>query len=138
MALRDQLRRLQRDVRGAAVLIRLRDGTTQIFSDQEAYAEMFLCQLDLFSGEARPSEVLDAVRNATPESRREFEEEYGPITMTSTILASVEDGGWAEVFTLLEDGTVERVCHEGGSEEAERLRLEAQQQAQAGPMPSFS
>ena len=138
MGLRDQLRRLKRDVRESAVLIRLRDGATRIFSDQEAYAEMFLCQLDLFCGEVRFSEVLDAVRNATPESPREFEEEYGPITMTATILASAAEGGWAEVFTLLEDGTVERVYHEGGSAEAERLWLEAQQRTQAGPMPSFS
>ena len=138
MALRDQLRRIQREVRGSAVLVRLRDGTSRVFTDQEAYAEMFLCQLDLFSGEVRSSEVLDAVRSATPESRREFEEEYGPITMTATILASAAEGGGAEVFTLLEDGTVERVYYEGGSEEAERLRLEAQQNTQAGPMPSFS
>jgi len=138
MALRDQLRRIQREVRESAVLVRLRDGTSRVFTDQEAFAQMFLCQLDLFSDEVRSSEVLDAVRNATPESRREFEEEYGPITMTATILTSAAEGGWAEVFTLLEDGTVERVYHEGGYAEAERLRLEAQQNSQAGPMPSFS
>ncbi len=77
-------------------------------------------------GEANHSEVLDAVRNATPESRRAFEEEYGEITMEAQIICPVADGGWVDVYTLTEAGTVEKARHEGDSEEAERLRLAAQ------------
>jgi hypothetical protein len=41
---------------------------------------MFLTQVALLRVEGKPSEVLDAVRQATPESRHAFEEHYGPIT----------------------------------------------------------
>jgi hypothetical protein len=63
---------------------------------------MILTQMDLFQGEAHSSEILDAVRWATPESCRAFEERYGPIT------------------------TMRARIVEGGSEETERIRLEAQ------------
>jgi Zn/Cd-binding protein ZinT len=54
--------------------------------------------------------------------------------MEARVVAADYQGGWAEVYTLLEDGTVERVYHEGGSEEAERIRQEAQQRNTAGPI----
>jgi hypothetical protein len=41
------------------------------------------------------------------------------------------EGGWVEEYRLLEDGTVEMTRHEGGSEEAERMRQEARQQGPA-------
>jgi hypothetical protein len=47
--------------------------------------------------------------------------------MTATTIAGGYEGAWARVRTLLEDGTVTTVFHEGGSEEAERIRLAAQQ-----------
>jgi hypothetical protein len=81
--------------------------------------------MDLFSGESKPSEVLEAVRAATPESRAKFEAEYGPIEMEAKIVAADYQGAWCEVFKLEEDGTVTKVRHEGGTPEAERIREEA-------------
>ncbi len=125
MGLRDQLRRLRRDAQEGAVLVRLRDGSTRVFTDMDCWKEMFLAQIDLFKGEARQSEVLEAVRNATPESRAAFEEQFGEITMEAQVVAGAYEGAWVEVYKLLEDGTVESTFHEGGTPEAERLREEA-------------
>ena len=127
MGLRDRLRRLKREAEEGAVVVRLRDGTTRYFDDNTAFAEMFLARVDLIKGVSRDSEVLDAVRNATPESRRTFEREYGPIGMEMRIIAPPADGGWVEVYSLSEDGEVEKIRHEGGSPEAERMRQEARQ-----------
>jgi hypothetical protein len=80
----------------------------------------------LFRGEVPDSPVLTAVRAATPESRKAFEHEYGPIEMSVAIVAT----DWAEVITLLEDGTVETTRHEG--EEAEEIKAEARRNAQGG------
>jgi hypothetical protein len=94
----------------------------------EVSKEMFLTQMDLMLGKARPSEVFDAVRAATPECRAAFEAEHGSIEMVGRIIAADYQGGWVEEHRLLLDGTVETTHHEGGSEEAERIRQEAKQQ----------
>jgi hypothetical protein len=92
------------------------------------FGEMFLAKTDLLvRGESRSSEVLDAVRAATPESRAAFEEEYGSIEMVGHIVAPDYQGGWVDEYRLLEDGTVETFHYEGGSEEALRIRQEAKQ-----------
>jgi hypothetical protein len=83
---------------------------------------MFLTQYALFGGNARESEVLDAVRAATPESRAKFEAEYGELEREAHIIASESEGGWVTVHRLREDGTVETIFHEGDTEEARRLR----------------
>jgi hypothetical protein len=127
MALKGRLRRLQREAQSEGVILRLRDGGISVFSDLEVFKEMFLCRMDLFSGKARPSEVLDAVRAATKESRAAFEDEYGSIEMVGHIIAADYQGGWVDEHRLLEDGTVETIHFEGGSEEAERIRQEARQ-----------
>jgi hypothetical protein len=127
MGSRDRLRRLERDAKAEGAILKLTDGSTRIFEDNYVFGEMFLCQTDLFHGEARPSEVLDAVRQATPESRAAFEAEYGSIEMEARIIAAPADGGWVDEHRLLEDGTVQSTHHEGGSEEAERIRQEIQQ-----------
>jgi hypothetical protein len=125
---RDKLKRLEREAKSEGVILRLRNGGIKVFSDLEVFGEMFLTRTDLLvRGESRPSEVLDAVRSATPESRRAFEEEYGSIEMVGHIVAGDHQGGWVEEYRLLEDGTVEPIHHEGGSEEAERIRQEAKQ-----------
>ena len=126
MVHRGRLRRLEREAKSEGVILRLRDGGTIVFSDQEVFTEMFLCRTDLLvRGESRPSEILDAVRAATPESRAAFEEEYGSIEMVGRIVAADYQGGWVDEYRLLEDGTVETIHYEGGSEEAERIRREA-------------
>ena len=132
MGLRDRLRRWQREAAEGAVVVHLRDGGTRYFEDMDVLAEMFLAKCELIRGKRYESEVLDAVRNATPESRAEFEERFGPITSSTGVIASAEQGGWAEVYELLEDGSISRTYHEGGSPEAERIRREAQQRG-----PSF-
>ena len=131
MGLRGRINKLTQKAEEGAVLIRLRDGTSRVFDDLTCWKEMFLAQFDLFKGEAHESPVLDAVRAATPESRRAFEEEYGSIEREAQIIASESEGGWVEVYKLLEDGTVEHTRHEGDTEEAKRLREEARQSGPA-------
>ena len=131
MALKGRLRRLQREAQSEGVILRLRDGGISVFSDLEVFREMFLCRTDLFLGKARPSEVLDAVRAATKESRAAFEDEYGSIEMVGHIIAADYQGGWVGENRLLEDGMVETIHYEGGSEEAERIRQEATQRGPA-------
>ena len=131
MGLRGRISKLTRQAEAGVVLIRLRDGTTRVFDDMTCWKEMFLCQYDLFMGKARQSEVLDAVRAATPESRAVFEAEYGEIEMEAQIICHESQGGWVEVYRLTEAGEVEKVRHEGHTEEARRLREEARQQGPA-------
>ena len=131
MTLRRRITRLTREAEEGAMLIRLRDGSTKVFDDLTCWKEMFLCQFSLFKGEAHQSEVLDAVRAATPESRAAFEAEYGPIEQEAQVICHESQGGWVEVYRLTEVGEVEKVRHEGHTEEARRLREEARQQGPA-------
>jgi hypothetical protein len=95
-----------------------------VFDAMDVYAQMFLAQMDLFQDTTSriDSEVLTAVRNATPESRRAFEERFGPIAMTAYIIAAEYQGGWVEVYRLDETGEVEKTFYEGDSEEDIRIR----------------
>ena len=129
---RGKLKRLEREAKSEGVILRLRNGDIKVFSDLDVFGEMFLAKTDLLvRGESRSSEVLDAVRAATPESRAAFEEEYGSIEMVGHIVAGDHQGGWVDEYRLLEDGTVETIHYEGGSEEAERIRREAKQRPSA-------
>jgi hypothetical protein len=132
--LKGRVRRLQREAAKEGVVLRLRDGGIRVFSDQEVFGEMLLCQMDLMSGRARPSEILEAAREATPESRARFEQEYGTIEMVGYIIAGGYEGAWVDEHRLLEDGTVETTHYEGDSEEALRIRQEAQQRGAAGSL----
>jgi hypothetical protein len=127
MALKSRLRRLEREAQSEGVILRLRDGGLHVFDQMEVWKEMFLTQTALMLGEAHPSEVLDAVRAATPESRAAFEEEHGSIEMVGHIIAADYQGGWVDEHRLLENGSVETIHYERGSEEAERIRQEAKQ-----------
>ncbi len=129
--MKGKIKRLIREASSEGILVRLRDGGAKVFDDVECFGEMFLAQTSLFKGEARDSEVLRAVRNATLKSRREFEDKYGPIEMRARIICPPVDGGWVEEFDLLEDGTVKGTYHEADSEEAARIRQEARQRGPA-------
>ena len=131
MGLKGRLRRLEQGVRSENVILRLRDGGLRVFDQMEVAKEMFLTQMDLMLGKARPSEVLDAVRSATPESRAAFEEEHGSIEMVGRIIAPEHRGGWVDEYRLCEDGTVKITRFEGGSEEALRVLEEARRQGPA-------
>ena len=133
MTLRRRITRLTREAEGDAVLVRLRDGSTRVFDDMTCWREMFLAQMDIAREPFEPihSPVLEAVRQATPESRAAFEAEYGTITPEMQIIASPEQGGWVDVYRLEEDGSVTKAHHPGDTEEAERLREEARQQGPA-------
>ena len=132
VGLRGRIKRLEADAQKDMVFVKLQDGGTRIFGAQEVLTEMFLAQYGLIVGEPRPSEVLEAVRRATPESRAAFEAEYGSFEMGANIIASEDEGGWVEACRLLEDGTMETVRHEGGSVEAERIRREARERGPGG------
>src|SRR5919112_5946680 len=104
MVLKGRLRRLEREAKSEGVILRLRDGSIRVFDRMEVAKEMFLTQMDLMLGKARPSEVLAAVRAATPESRAAFEQEQGTIEMVGYIIAADYQGGWVDEHRLLEDG----------------------------------
>jgi hypothetical protein len=122
MSYRNRLRRLEKEAQGNGIRLRLQDGTVRVFEDMEIQKELYLALCDLLRDTARDSEVLTAVRNATPESRKEFEKKFGPITLTEYIITPTSRGGQVEVKTLTEDGQVERVLYEGDSEEAALVR----------------
>ncbi len=134
MGLREQLRRLKREASRGAVLVHQRDGTTRAFDVMTIWRETFLTRLDLLRGEARRSEVFDAVRNATERSRRNFEQRYGPIVMNEHVVESNRDDAWVKEYRLLEDGSIEKTFYEGGSEEARRVLQEARE---GGPKAFF-
>ena len=78
MGLRGWVKRLEREAAEGVVLIRQRDGSVRIFDRMHVMAQMYLAQLDEALGRSeaqrRSSDVLDALENATPESRRAVEE----------------------------------------------------------------
>lgn len=134
MGLRDRLRKLEKAATEGGVVVRLQDGGVRVFDEGEVFAELFLTRVSLFRDEIRKSEVLDALRAATPESRAEFLERFGfdgALEMEARVIASDADGGWVEVRTLLEDGSLQIVTHEGGSEKALRIRRVARE---SGPV----
>jgi hypothetical protein len=71
MGLSDQLRRLKRQASEGAVVIRQRDGSCRAFDRMQVMGEVYLAQLDRALGRPRQREsaVLEALDNATPESR---------------------------------------------------------------------
>ena len=121
MSVKQRLRRLREKAEDGAVVIHQRDGSLRRFEVGEVFAQLFLAKTDLLTGASTESVVLEAVRGATPESRRMFEERFGPITFTVHIVAPTSRGGWVEAKTLTEDGNVKIARYEGGSEEAERV-----------------
>ncbi len=112
------MERLRQKAEEGGVLIRQRDGSVRCFDVLKVQKEMFLAQMDLLRDTARDSEVLASVRGATPESRREFEEKFGPIAFTEYVIATE----WVEAKTLTAAGEVERVLYKGDSEEATLVR----------------
>jgi hypothetical protein len=120
-SLKSRIRRLQQKAEEGGVLIHQRDGSVRVFDAMVVQAEMFLARCDLFRNAARESDVLDAVRSATPKSRRKFEEKYGPIRIVVRVVGSAS-GWWVEQKVLTEDGEVLRVFYEGDSEEAALVR----------------
>jgi hypothetical protein len=72
---RGRLRRLDREARKGAVLIHQRDGSVKTFDKMDVIGQVYLAKLDAALGRPRrSSDVLDALENATPESRRSVEE----------------------------------------------------------------
>jgi hypothetical protein len=124
--LRGRLARLRKEAGKGAVVLEQRDGTRRYFSEMAVLREKFLAECDLIRGEPPKdsSGVISAVLGATDRSRQEFEQRFGRVVgMEARIVASAEQGGWAETYSLLADGTVEKIHYQG--EEAERIRLEA-------------
>jgi hypothetical protein len=122
VSFRSRLRRLEKEAQGNGIRLRLQDGTVRVFEALEIQKDMYLTKMDVFMGGLRESPVLDAVRRATPESRASFEQRFGPISRTQYVVAPESRGGWVESYTLTEEGVVERIRYEGGSEEARRVR----------------
>ena len=92
MSFKQRLRRLLEKAVEGGVVVRQRDGTLRRFDTMEVQAQMFLARMDLWRDTATDSEVVRAVRNATPESRAAFEEKFGAIVMTNYVIASRQKG----------------------------------------------
>ena len=122
MSLKQRLKRLRAKAEDGGVLIYQRDGSVKVFDAMTVTSQMFLTRMNLWTDDATASEVLEAVRSATPESRREFEERFGPIVMTNYVIASPANGSWVEEKKLTEEGTVESTRYDGDSEEAKLIR----------------
>jgi hypothetical protein len=72
--LRGRIGRIRRRAEEDAVIIRLRDGSVRTFDRTRVMGELYLARLDAALGrKPRASEFLDALANATPESRRAVE-----------------------------------------------------------------
>ena len=127
VGLKDRLRKLRQEAEEGAVVVHLKDGSRRYFDDMDVFGQMFLAKVGLFRGNVPDSPVVDAVRNATPESRRAFEDEYGPVVGMKVAVVATD---WVEVHTLSEIGEVETTRHEG--EEAERIKAEARRNAAGG------
>src|SRR5215212_7547677 len=93
MGLKDRLRRLEREAEEDGIVIRLQDGTVRVFERTVVAVEMFAARMSLMRGISQASEVLEAVRRATPESRAAFEERCGSIVMGINIIAPEDEGG---------------------------------------------
>jgi hypothetical protein len=90
MAGRERLRALRREAAREGVVIKQIDGTIKAFDWMHVQAELYLARLDATIGrEGRESDVLDAMRNATPESRALLEQ-----------LAAGADGGVGDLEPL--------------------------------------
>ncbi len=78
VSLRRRLQSLQKTASEGAVIIHQRDGSLRAFDRMTVSAAVFLHRLDQALGrEPRRSEVMDALANATEESRREVEGQVG-------------------------------------------------------------
>jgi hypothetical protein len=66
---------------------------SRAFDEMTCWKEMFLAKVDLGRRECMHSPVIDAVRQATPESRAAFEARYGTITPELHIICPETDGG---------------------------------------------
>jgi hypothetical protein len=75
MGLRGWVKRLEREARGDLVRVDQRDGRPLYFERMEVYGALFLRAYDAALGRPpEPSAVLDALENATPDSRRAVED----------------------------------------------------------------
>ena len=77
VGLRGRLKRLEREAREGAVLIHQRDGSVRGLDRMHVMAQMYLARYDAALGlppRSSDSDVLEALENATPESRRHVEE----------------------------------------------------------------
>jgi hypothetical protein len=102
VGLRDRLRRLRRAAEEGGVLIHQRDGSVRAFEEKDVFAAMFMARSESLRGVAYQSEVLDAVRNAAPESRAAFEERFGSIRVETKIVN--RSGEVSKIMVLTEEG----------------------------------
>ncbi len=90
---RGWIKRLERAASQDAVIIRGRDGSTRAFDRMHVMGQMYLARLAAALGRPpRSSDVLDALENATPESRHHVEEiSYSRLVDLEPSTSTVED-----------------------------------------------
>jgi hypothetical protein len=120
--MRRRIKRVEKEARTEGTVLRQRDGSVRVFDNLTVLKALYLAEMDLVRGEHHGSEVHDAVRNATLESRAAFEAAYGSIARELHIIAPPKDGGWVERRRLSADGTVTVERFDGSSKEAELIR----------------
>jgi hypothetical protein len=124
VALREQLRRLKRDVRGDLDYLVLTDGSKHYFDPEQVSMELFYEMLEKCylakpgtASDVETPAIREALKRATPESLARFEEKYLPVTRQGGVVHS-EDRQTVRVIEL--DGTV-RVFAVEGEPARERL-----------------
>ena len=142
MALKDRVRRLERDAQGDRDYLELRDGGRFYFKPMDAFIALYLRKMDALRGiyvedlsegadetETPPSAetqspavtqsraLFEALAKATPESLRRFERRYGPAERGGAVL---DNDGTVTIRTIAVDGSATTRVLEG--EEAQEYR----------------
>ncbi len=142
MALKDRVRRLERDVQGDRDYLELRDGGRFYFKPMNALAALYLRKMDALRGIHVPDlsegadgtetpppaetqspaktharELFEALAKATSESLRRFERRYGSAEQGAAV---VHDDGTITIRTIAVDGSATTRELEG--EEAQEYR----------------
>ncbi len=134
MALKDRIRKLERDAQGDNDYFELRGGGRFYFKPMDAWIALYLRKMDALRGiyvenlsegpaeaqsptETRARELFEALAKAAPESLRRFERRYGPAERSGAV---IHDDGTVTIRTIAVDGSATMQELEG--EEAQDYR----------------
>ncbi len=140
MALKDRIRKLERDAQGDNDYFELRGGGRFYFKPMDAFIALYLRKMDAFRGiyvedlsegpaepqssteaqsptETRARELFEALARAAPESLQRFERRYGPAEQGGAV---IYNDGTVTMRTIAADGSATTRRLEG--EEAQEYR----------------
>ncbi len=143
MALKDRVRKLERDAQGNRDYLELRDGRRFYFNPMDAFIALYLRKMNAMRGiyvedlsegtddaetpppayetesptVAQSRALFEALAKATPESLQRFERRYGPAEQGGAV---IHDDGTVTIRTIAVDGSATTQELEG--EEAQDYR----------------